>query len=628
MSDSAEKEIEKPRNTAPPVPKINDLFINYYKQVYVPGTLSEEDFDKMIETFKTQLPTVFRVVKTGNNAKTVQKELDDFISFFKENGILCETLDYIPNDIGKIYKISLEKNLLRRDERFEEFHKWLKLHTSLGHCHRQEFVSMVPPFFLDVHGSMSVLDTCASPGSKTAQIIEMLSGDGYIVANDNDPRRIQSMIHQLQRVGTSRTLVVNFDAQKLPDFGEKFDRVLCDVPCTCDGTIRKNIKTVEKFSHKDAGSLHHVQKKILRRGLELTKVGGLCVYSTCSINPIEDEAVVNAVLLQLGDAVEVVDVSDKFPDLKRHKGLTYWPVFDTNLVEPTEYKDAASVPKNRQQFAHPSLFPQPQIKGLENCMHFFPQDQDSGGFFIAVLRKVKEFEPAELPPNEKKPLKELPYIPIMEQAPEVFKSIKETFELDENFPEECVFVRDDKTTKNITYVVKPLADMIKKLGSQKLRTFNLGTRVFTWKKFGKDKEYCAYPTIEGIKEALTFAHKRVYYLTPRDMFALLRATPGSVAFNKLSEETRKQFEGMGINGAILCIKDTPFAYGGMSFEKSCVIYVRKDIIDNEIEKIKQTYPELVEFEKELDEEDKIAAEKLEKKKEAEKKEKEEEPKEN
>lgn len=596
-----ERQHQEPKPTI-----IGDRFREYYKRIYVPGTLSEEEFEKMLDVYKIQLPTVFRVSSKGPEAEQVQSELDEYVKILKENNVDFETLDYIPNDIGKIYKLSLDKKALRRDKKFTEFHKWLKLHTNLGHCHRQEFVSMIPPFFLDVHGSMGVLDTCAAPGSKTTQLIEMLDGDGYVVANDADVKRLHPMVHQLQRVGTYRTLVINFDAQKLPDFEEKFDRVLCDVPCTGDGTIRKNIKCAETFKLNGGTSLHSTQRKILKRGLELTKVGGLCVYSTCSMNPIEDEAVVNSVLLETGDSVEIVDVSDKFPNLIRHKGLTNWPVFDAQMEnEFHEYKEPSEVPHERIQYAHPTHFPQPQVPGLEHCMHFFPHDQDSGGFFVTVLRKVKELDRLTEQPSEKKPLREAAYIAMQEAAPDVLKFISDTYGFKENFPSDCVFVRDDNKVKNISLCVKPLADIIRKYGSIPLRVVSLGSRIFTYKGFGKEKENkAAYPALEGILDVIKYATKRVYKVTPEEMLLLLHSIPNALGYSRLSENTRNTFENSGIEGAIVMIDGTNYAYGGMTFEHSVVLYVRSDLVTVEVEKLKQSYPSLVEYEKVLEENDK------------------------
>lgn len=617
--------MEDKKNKEPKVTIISDRFKEYYKRIYVPGTMSEEEFDKMLEIYKTQLPTVFRVSINGPEAEEVQKKLDDFIKFFKENNVDIETLDYIPNDIGKIYKLSLDKKALRRGEMFTNFHTWLKLHTKLGHCHRQEFVSMIPPFFLDVHGSMGVLDTCAAPGSKTTQLVEMLSDDGYVVANDADIKRLHPMVHQLQRVGTYRTLVINFDAQKLPDFPEKFDRVLCDVPCTGDGTIRKNTKAAEKFKIMGGAALHPTQRKILKRGLELTKVGGLCVYSTCSMNPIEDEAVVNSVLLETGDAVEIVDVSSQFPELIRHKGLTNWPVFDSQIEDKfVEYEKPSDVPHERIQFAHPTHFPQPQVPGLERTMHFFPHDQDSGGFFVAVLRKTKEFDRLTEIPEARKPLKEAAYLPMEDASPEVLDEISASYGFDKDFPRDCVFVRDDNRVRNISLCVRPLADIIRKIGSVPLRVVSLGSRIFTYKGFGKEKEGKAYPSLEGIMDILRFAKKRVFCVTPEDMLLLLRGIPGSVGYPRMSKEAQKEFEGTGMDGAVIMIKGTMYAYGGMTFERSAVLYVRKDLVDVEITKLKQSYPRLIEHEKFLDEEDRKWDEELKKMAEEEKKHKAEE----
>merc|ERR1719410_2949012 len=76
----------------------------------------------------------------------------------------------------------------------------------------------------------------------------------------------------------------------------RFDRVLCDVPCSGDGTMRKTPYIWKSWTHRDGLALHIRQLNILNRGLDVLKVGGRLVYSTCSLNPLEDEAVVCAAL--------------------------------------------------------------------------------------------------------------------------------------------------------------------------------------------------------------------------------------------------------------------------------------------------------------------------------------------
>lgn len=76
----------------------------------------------------------------------------------------------------------------------------------------------------------------------------------------------------------------------------KFDRILCDVPCTGDGTLRKNPDIWPKWNAANGNNLHGIQYRVARRGLELLAVGGRMVYSTCSLNPIENEAVIHRIL--------------------------------------------------------------------------------------------------------------------------------------------------------------------------------------------------------------------------------------------------------------------------------------------------------------------------------------------
>merc|ERR550519_2435310 len=175
---------------------------------------------------------------------------------------------------------------------------------------------MIPPLVLGVEPHHKVLDMCAAPGSKTAQLIEALHAvedalpEGLVVANDCDNARCY--------------MIANHDAACLPNLqipskdgyglvNMKFDRILCDVPCTGDGTLRKNADIWTKWSPSNGSNLHGVQYRIVKRGLELLAVGGRLVYSTCSLNPVEDEAVLHRILKETGASAHLVDIKDKVP---------------------------------------------------------------------------------------------------------------------------------------------------------------------------------------------------------------------------------------------------------------------------------------------------------------------------
>ena len=169
---------------------------------------------------------------------------------------------------------------------------------------------MLPPLYLQIQPDDTVLDMCAAPGSKTSQMLEMIYqhgknlGNGCVIANDADYSRAQMLIHQINRSGTAGVAVINHPGQFLPElYSEKinhiknkfqFDKILCDVPCSGDGATRKIPVKWAKWHTSDGNVLHPLQLSILMKSINLLKRGGLLVYSTCSLSPIEDEAVLYA----------------------------------------------------------------------------------------------------------------------------------------------------------------------------------------------------------------------------------------------------------------------------------------------------------------------------------------------
>lgn len=310
----------------------------------------------------------------------------------------------------RVWQTSASRRDIRNDEYFGEFHKLLVQESDEGNVMRQELVSMIPPLLLDVQPGQRVLDMCAAPGSKTAQLIEALHGDeqrgipaGLVVANDVDTRRCYMLVHQTKRLQSPCCVVTNHDATVFPQlhvFEEgsdsktvplQFDRVLCDAPCSGDGTIRKNPMIWRSWTPNNGMSLHRTQIKIAYRGLQLLRVGGRLVYSTCSFNPVENEAVVASLMTMCKGAIRLVDVSHELPLLKREPGWTNWKIFYKN---GEVYSQFADVPENVRGVVYESMFP-PTAEAvaaadmdLSRCVRILPHAQNTGGFFIAVFEKV------------------------------------------------------------------------------------------------------------------------------------------------------------------------------------------------------------------------------------------------
>ncbi|CAI9620004.1 unnamed protein product [Staurois parvus] len=284
-----------------------------------------------------------------------------------------------------------------------------------GNISRQEAVSMIPPVLLDVQPHHKILDMCAAPGSKTKQLIEMLHADmdvpfpeGFVIANDVDNKRCYLLVHQAKRLNSPCVMVVNHDASSIPRLlvennGAKevlyYDRILCDVPCSGDGTMRKNIDVWRKWTTLNSLQLHGLQIRIATRGVEQLAEGGRMVYSTCSLNPIEDEAVISSLLEKSEGSLELADISSEIPGLKWMPGITHWRVMTKEGQWFDKWED---VPTSRHTQIRPTMFPcdEEKMKGmnLHRCLRILPHHQNTGGFFVAVLVKK-----APMPWNRRQP---------------------------------------------------------------------------------------------------------------------------------------------------------------------------------------------------------------------------------
>ncbi len=149
---------------------------------------------------------------------------------------------------------------------------------------------------LDPQPGDHVLDACAAPGGKTALIAERLQLKGQLVAMDLRDDRLPRLRANLERLGCAGFVkVVQGDARRLrPESFGRFDRILLDVPCSNTGVIRRKPDVRWRFSKAGLTRLVQAQRELLERMAGLVKRGGCVVYSTCSLEPEENELLVSA----------------------------------------------------------------------------------------------------------------------------------------------------------------------------------------------------------------------------------------------------------------------------------------------------------------------------------------------
>lgn len=420
----------------------NERFRAYYKAQKI---IPDDEWGSFMDALRRPLPTTFRLTgsreyfpshrsrqHTHLNKRiahtlgvTIQKiyvPLLDNLVFEGETIPPPTRIPWYPDELA--WQFNVSKKVLRKSPEFKKFHSFLVHETEVGNISRQEAVSMLPPLFMDVQPHHKVIDMCAAPGSKTAQLLEALHANdtatstsipsGLLIANDTDSRRSHLLIHQSARLPSPAFMVTNLDASiypvlKLPASHNDnrravkktpsqllFDRILCDVPCSGDGTLRKNLGIWKRWQPMDGNGLHGLQGRILQRAMRMLATDGRIVYSTCSLNPVENEAVV-AAALNLNPEFELVDVSEQLPQLIRRPGLTTWsPTVDRAVNTSFNSYDAyiQSLPEDKRSDVKLMETHWPpgnaETLHLERCMRIYPHLQDTGGFFVAVFeRKIK-----------------------------------------------------------------------------------------------------------------------------------------------------------------------------------------------------------------------------------------------
>ena len=230
----------------------------------------------------------------------------------------------------------------------------------------QEEASLVPVRMLDARPGERVLDLCAAPGSKTAQIAMAMGNRGTLIANDIKVARLSAVHDQCRRLGLLNLATTGHDGSVYPVEAGQFDRILVDAPCTAEGKARRGYMRDSKPAFRKW--VQGQQRALLRQALELCRPGGRIVYATCTFAPGENEAIISDLLAEADGRLRArapeFEVPGAEPGLEAFEGHRWHP-------------------------------------DVRHGRRLWPHRTDTGGFFAIVLERT---DSPELPPPALQPL--------------------------------------------------------------------------------------------------------------------------------------------------------------------------------------------------------------------------------
>lgn len=290
------------------------------------------------------------------------------------------------------------------------------LEYRMGYYYIQDAASMLPAELFSAATAPYILDLAAAPGGKTTHLVDRFCDQGLIIANDSSPRRITALRSNLQTWGAMGVMLTNYPGERLGLwFPETFDKVLLDAPCSGDTLREDKGRKKREVSEKEQAALAQRQLALAISGLQALKVGGEMVYATCTLNPVEDEGVLDALLKAYPFAVTV-------------------EVIDHLAIQA------------------PALVIEGQHPSIRHALRLWPHLYQTSGFFTARIRKLDQIATHDEPPpyqvSDWKPFK---------QAPQWHDSLEQNYGFSENLP--ALWQRGDLIYAIPEQLVEGFADM-------------------------------------------------------------------------------------------------------------------------------------------------------------------------
>jgi len=271
-------------------------------------------------------------LKDSIRVNTLKTSHEKLIHRLNKNGVILNEIPFVQNG----YFVERSKFSLGAINEFLQ-----------GYYYIQEAAAQIPVEVLDPKPSEIILDACSAPGGKTTQIAQHMKNKGMVIALEKKPHRIISVKSNLERCGITNTVLFPADAREAHLSGMIFDKVLLDAPCS--GNYVTDPSWFQKRTMEGINNSVQMQRELLKAVVAVTKKNGLIIYSTCSLEPEENELNMAWALKELPVKLEKIDL----------------PIGDSGLT---------------------NVFGKELPKEISYCRRFWPHKTNTQGFFIAKLR--------------------------------------------------------------------------------------------------------------------------------------------------------------------------------------------------------------------------------------------------
>jgi NOL1/NOP2/sun family putative RNA methylase len=307
---------------------------------FIPNT------EKLLEYIENKKSANFEYIRINN----LKIDSENLKSRLIEKGYNLK--DTLLKEVFKIEKIN-EDNNSNKDKKNNLPSIGSTLEYLKGYYYIQDLSSCIAIDELEINENncTTVLDMAASPGGKTTFISQKMNNKGNIIACEPNSKRIPPLIFNLSRCCVKNTSIFNIQGQDIEKLGMKFDRILLDAPCSCEGIILKDETRKKSRSLKDIEICSNKQKILIQSALQVLKPNGIMIYCTCTFAPEENEMIIDELLK-----------NNNNEDIE---------------IEPVKYGVNGLTEFNNHQFK----------KEMSNTKRLYPHIHYTNGFFIAKLRK-------------------------------------------------------------------------------------------------------------------------------------------------------------------------------------------------------------------------------------------------